>query len=379
MNTIANPVSQHLSRLCRRLCRSAFASLALALATAPAHAAEFDLSGLPAYRVEHPVSGLVRFHGNAYGGLIPKWQEAFQRHHPGVAFQNTLPSSDTAFPALVTGVTDLAPNGSEPALVEWLSFYEVFGYHATDIIVGTGTYDTPGRSPGMVIVVHKDNPITRLTVDQLDGIFGAERNGSLVGFKWTLENARGPEKNIRTWGQLGLTGEWADKPINTYGHAPTGAARFFQLHVLKNSDKWNPNFQGFVETGSKMISETDQAQLGGVQHMLRNILANDKYGIAWTIMPQAKGISGIKTLALAPREGGAYVEPSRVTLQNRSYPLTRNIYLYLNRKPGTPLDLRLREFLRFVLSREGQEILMQDGGFLPLTPNLVEEQRARLE
>jgi phosphate transport system substrate-binding protein len=353
--------------------------LLLSAVILPGRAAEFDLSGLPTYVPQHRVEGVLRFHGNAYGGLIGKWQEAFQRHHPRAQFQNTLPSSDTAFPALVTGVADLAPNGSEPALVEWLSFYEVFGYHATDIIVGTGTYDTPGRSPGMVIFVHKDNPLTRLTVDQLDGIFGAERNGSMVGFKWTLENARGPEQNIRTWGQLGLTGEWADKPINTYGHAPTGAARFFQLHVLKNSDKWNPNFQGFVETGTKMISDTDREQRGGVQHMLRDLLANDRYGIAWTIMPQAQGIPGIKLVALAPRGGGNYVLPSRATFQNRSYPLTRNIYLYLNRKPGTPLEPRIREFLRFVLSREGQEIVMQEGGFLPLTAELAAAQRARLD
>lgn len=353
--------------------------LVCVLAALPGRAAEFDLTGLPRYEKQHDTKGNLRFHGNAWGGLIQKWQEAFKRHHPHVTFQNTLPSSDTAFPALVTGVTDLAPNGSEPALVEWLSFYEVFGHHATDIIVGTGTYDTPGRSPGMVIFVHKDNPLSRLTMDQLDGIFGAERNGSLVGFKWTLENARGPEKNIRTWGQLGLTGEWADKPINTYGHAPTGAARFFQLHVLKNSDKWNPNFQGFVETGSKMVSDTDPEQLGGVQHMLRNLLANDKYGIAWTIMPQAVGVPDIKPLAIAPRGGGDYVQPSRVTLQNRSYPLTRSIYIYLNRKPGTPLEPRIKEFLRFTLSREGQEIVMQEGGFLPLTADIAAAQRARLD
>jgi phosphate transport system substrate-binding protein len=215
---------------------------------------------------------------------------------------------------------------------------------------------------------------------QLDGIFGAERNGAMRGFKWTLEDARGPEENIRTWGQLGLTGEWAGKTIQTYGHAPSGTGRFFQLKVLKNSDKWNPNYRGYVETGSKMIADTDKAaQHGGVKHMLATELAQNKFGIAWTIMPQAKGIAGIKPLALAAAEGGPYVAPSRTTFQNRTYPLVRSIYIYLNRKPGTPVEPRLGEFLRFILSREGQQIVADDGGFLPLPAAHAAEQRAKLD
>lgn len=361
--------------------RALAVGLALSLicaASLPAAAA--DLSGLPEYKPRSQVSGVIRNHGNGYGGLLKKWEDAFRRHQPGVTFQDTLPTSDAAFPALITGVTDLAPNGSEPALTETLGFFEVHGYHATAVTVATGTFDDEGRSPGMVIFVHQDNPLAAVSVEQLDGIFGAERNGSLVGFKWTLENARGPEKNIRTWGQLGLKGEWADQPINTYGHAPSGAARFFQLHVLKNSDKWNPNYRGYVETGSKMIADSDRAQQrGGVRYMLVNELANDRYGMAWTIMPQAKGISGIKPLALAPREGGAAVVPSRESFQQRTYPLVRSIYIYLNRKPGTPVEPKLREFFEFIVSREGQQIVVEHGGFLPLTPALAAAQRRALE
>lgn len=350
------------------------------LGAATLRATDPDLSKLPAYQPRQQVSGVIRNHGNGWGGLLKKWEEAFRRHQPSITFQDTLPTSDAAFPALITGVTDLAPNGSEPALTETLGFFEVYGYHATAVTVATGTFDVEGRSPGMVIFVHRDNPLNALSVEQLDGIFGAERNGSLVGFKWTLENARGPEKNIRTWGQLGLKGEWADKPITTYGHAPTGAARFFQLHVLKNSDKWNPNYRGYVETGSKMIADTDRAeQRGGVRHMLTHELANDRYGIAWTIMPQAKGIDGIKLLALAPRAGGAPVTPSKESFQQRIYPLVRSTYIYLNRKPGTAVEPRLREFLEFILSRDGQQVVVEHGGFLPLTPAMVVEQRRALE
>lgn len=349
--------------------------------TGSVHAAgEFDLSGLPAYHPQQKVSGVIRNYGFGFGGLFKLWEPGFKKYHPDVTFSDNFPTSDAAFPALVTGVTDLAPDGGEPAITELLSFYEVNGYHATELIVASGTYDVEGKSPGIVVYVHPDNPLTKLTLAQLDGIFGSQRNGALRGFKWDLKAARGPEQDIRTWGQLGLTGEWADKPIQTYGHAPSGTTRFFQLRVLHNSDKWNPNYRGYVETGSKMIDDDDQAeQRGGVQHMLRTELMKDKYGIAWTIVPQASQVPGLKPIALATEAGGPYVAPSKATFQNRTYPLVRNLYFYLNRKPGTPVDPKLREFLRYILSREGQEAIMTNGNYLPLPASVAREQAAKLD
>ena len=345
-----------------------------------ASAGEFDLSGFPAYSPQQQVSGVIRNYGFGFGGLFKVWEEGFKKYHPGVSFNDTFPTSDAAFPALVTGVTDLAPDGGEPAITELLSFYEVNGYHATDIVVASGTYDVEGRSPGIVVYVHPDNPLTQLTLGQLDGIFGAERNGALRGFKWDLKAARGPESDLRTWGRLGLKGEWADQPIQTYGHAPSGTTRFFQLRVLHNSDKWNPNYRGYVETGSKMIDDDDQAdQHGGVQHMLRDEFLKNKYGIAWTIVPQASKVPGLKALALAANEGGPYVVPSRKTFQDRTYPLVRNLYFYLNRKPGTAVEPKLREFLRYILSREGQEAIVANGNYLPLPADFAATQRARLD
>jgi phosphate transport system substrate-binding protein len=342
-------------------------------------AAAFDLDELPAYASQQAVSGVIRSYGFGLGGVLEKWQEGFRKIHPDVTFDNTLPTSDAAFPALVTRVTDLGPDGSEAAITEALSFFETRGYHASDVIVATGSFDTPGRSNGPVVFVHKDNPLSRLTIDQLDGIFGSERTGGLRGFEWTPADARGPEEDIRTWGQLGLTGEWADKPIRTYGHAASGTTRFFQLHVLKNTDKWNPNYRAYVETGSKMIAPEDRVeQRLGIQYMLRNELANDKYGIAWTIMSQAQGVDGIKPIALAPRGSDAYVVPSQESFQNRTYPLARNIYIYFDRKPGEAMDPKLKEFLRYALSRDGQR-MVSDGGYLPLSARLLQEQLAKLE
>jgi phosphate transport system substrate-binding protein len=343
-------------------------------------AGEFRLDGLAPYKAGQTVSGTIRNFGFGLGGVLVLWEEGFRKLHPDVRFEDHLPTSDAAIPALVTGVTDLAPDGGEATLTETLSFFETYGYHLTDITVATGAFDVEGRSNGIVVFVNSHNPITKLTIEQLDGIFGAERTAGMRGFQWTPSAGRGPEQNIRTWGQLGLTGEWADKPIQTYGHAPSGTTRFFQWKVLKNGDKWNPNYREYVETGSKMIADEDHAlQRMGLQHMLKDELAQDRYGIAWSVMPQAKSSSGIKPIALAERDGAPYVMPGKSSFQDRSYPLVRNIYIYLNRAPGQVLDPKLHEFLRYVLSREGQEIVARNGNYLPLTARVVREQLAKLQ
>lgn len=354
-------------------------SIAIALGSASAIAQQDDPGNLPAYQPGQTLSGQIRNFGFGFGGLLKAWEDGFRTYHPAVSFIDRLPTSDAAFPALVTGVTDLAPDGGEPAITETLSFFETYGYDATGITVASGTYDVEGKSPGIVVFVHPDNPISRLSLAQLDGIFGAARTGGLRGFKWDLKDGRGAEADIRTWGQLGLTGEWADKPIQTYGHAPSGTSRFFQLKVLHNGDKWNPNYREYVETGSKMIAEDDHAQRGGVQHMLADELAHDKYGIAWTIVPQASKVPGLKPLALAEHDGGPYITPSRESFQNRTYPLVRSLYIYFNRKPGTPVDALFKEFLQYVLSREGQQAVARNGNYLPLPADVVRDQRKKLE
>ena len=355
-------------------------SFLAALTYAQNVAAATQLSDLPQYKPEQIVTGTIRNFGFGLGGVLKLWEEGFQKIHPGIRFDDKLPTSDAAMPALVTGVTDLAPDGGEATLTENLSFFETYGYTVTDITVASGAFDVEGKSNGPVIFVHKDNPITRLTMKQLDGIFGSERTAGMRGFKWSPSDARGADQNIRTWGQLGLTGEWADKPIQTYGHAPSGTARFFQWKVLQNGDKWNPNFREYVESGSKMIADEDRVeQRLGLQYMLKTELSNNRYGIAWTVMPQAKNVTGIKLIAVAPREGGAYVMPSKESFQDRTYPLVRSIYIFLNRPPGKALEPKLKEFLRYVLSREGQETVERNGSYLPLSAAVVREQLLKLD
>ncbi len=355
-------------------------SLGLSVPATASDLGEFDLHELPRYKPEQQVAGTIRNFGFGLGGVLQLWEEAFRKIHPGIRFDDKLPTSDAAIPALVTGVADLAPDGGEATLTENLSFFEVYGYPVTDITVASGAFEVDGKSNGPVIFVNKDNPIDRLTMDQLDGIFGSERTAGMRGFKWSPSDARGADRDIRTWGQLGLTGAWAHHQIQTYGHAPSGTARFFQWKVLKNGDKWNPNFREYVESGSKMIADEDRAaEHLGLRSMLKNELANDRYGIAWTVMPQAKGVSGIKLIAVAPREGSSYVMPSKASFQDRTYPLVRSIYIYVNRAPGKPLDPKLREFLHYVLSREGQETVAENASYLPLTASVVRAQLRKLD
>jgi phosphate transport system substrate-binding protein len=335
---------------------------------------------LAAYQPRIEVSGVIRNFGFALGGVLQLWEEGFRRIHPNVRFEDHLPTSDAAIPALITGVADLGPDGGEASLTETLAFYETYGYHVTGITVASGAFDVEGKSNGIVLFVNQANPISRLSLDQLDRIFGAQRDAGMRGFEWTPAAARGSDQDLRTWGQLGLTGEWADKPIRTYGHAPSGTTRFFQWRVLHGGDKWNENFREYVETGSKMIAAEDRGtQHLGVKYMLQHELANDRYGIAWTVMPQARGIAGMKVLALCAHDGDPAVLPSRDTFQDRSYPLTRDIYIFINRAPGKPLDSKVQEFLRYALSREGQQIVANNGSYLPLPGKVAAEQLRKLE
>lgn len=356
--------------------RSAVPASCLGLLIAGAQARAADL---PSYRPAQQVSGLIRDYGFGLGGVLAQWEEAFRKVQPGVTFKDTLPTSDAAFPGLVTYQADLGFDGGEPAITEALSFYETRGYPASFVTIASGAFDTEGKSNGPVVFVSKDNPLTQLSIDQLDGIFGSARNGTLDGFVWSPAGARGADKDIRTWGQLGVQGDWSDKPIQTYGHGPSGTTRFFSLHVIGNTEKWNPNYRAYVETGSKQIAAVDKAeQRLGARWMLGNELAHDPYGIGWSTMSQAKGIPGIKLVAIAPRGGGPAVMPSQKSFQDRSYPLVRSIYVYFDRKPGTPLDPKLKEFLRFILSAPGQ-LLVSQAGYLPLPADAVARERAKLD
>ena len=350
----------------------------IAVATASAATLAQDFESLPRYQPEKRVSGTIRVFGSDLAGQIQDWEKGFAKVHPGIRFVNRFPSSDGAVGGMISRVADLGPSGRELVLTEYLMFNETFGYDPEQIAVATGAFDRKGRSWAPVIYVHRDNPINELTMQQLDGIFGAERSGGYSGLKWMPQYARGAERNIRTWGELGLGGEWAEQPIQTYGYALTGMSSFFQLKVFNGGDKWNPNYRQYVEDGTKMLAEGAIGRTGGIRYMLTQELAKNKYGIAWAGIPHAADVPEVKVLALAANPGDPYVTPTRETIRERSYPLSRSVFIYINRAPGTPLEAKQREFLRFILSREGQEAVARNGNYLPLTRAVVDTERLKL-
>ena len=343
-----------------------------------AYTKKFDLSGLPAYQPARKVTGTIRLWGSNYivdGSLGRYWEDAFKKYHPGVKFDYHMKTTLAAVPSLVFGVADLGI-GRKITFSELEMFQRYNDRDPIEIDIATGSYDVPGWQPGYGVVVNADNPLTKISMAQLDGIFGAERSGGWEGTSWRPNWARGPEENIRTWGQLGLTGEWAKQPINPYGlNLRYHQAVELSDRVLKASDKWNEHLKIYANNVSTE---------GKLERGLNGDLSQDPYGIAIIAAPTT-GLGGgaakpnLKILELAENDGGPYVAYSLDGLQSRAYPLFDRIFAYADRTPGHPFDLKVYEFLRFVLSREGQAEVMRDGKYLPLTAQVAKAQLEKLE
>ena len=343
-----------------------------------AYTKKWDLSGLPKYQPKQKVSGTIRMWGSNYitdGFIGGYWEAAFRKFHPDVKFDFHMKTTLAAVPSLIFGVSDLGI-GRKITFAEQELFERYTDRSPVEIEIATGSYDVPGWQPGYGVVVQKDNPLTKITMDQLDGVFGAERAGGWDGTSWRPNWARGPEKNIRTWGQLGLTGEWADKPINVYGLT----LRYHQAteisdRVLKASDKWNERLKIYANFVSKA---------GKLERGMNEDLAADKYGIGIVAAPTTNLTGGAsqptqKVLAVAAKDGGPYIPYTLDTLQNRTYPLYDRIFAYTDREQGKPMNPAVVEFLRFVLSQEGQTEVMRDGKYLPLTAEVANAQLKKLE
>lgn len=340
----------------------------------PHYTKKFDLSGLPHYVPGKQLTGWIRLHGSNYlvdGPLGAYWQQGFAKHQPGVRISFYLPTSAIAFGALYYDQADLVM-GHRPSFYDLLAYQRVKSFDPTEITAVTGSYDVAGWENSTVILVHKDNPLQGITMEQLDGVFGAARDGGWAGTNFRPDWARGPEKNIRVWKQLGLKGEWADKPINLYGfNLRYNTATDFADKVLKASDKWNENIHAFahiVQPNGKRYVQADQ---------ITDALGRDKYGIAFNRYRGER--AGIRRLPVAASNQGPFIEHTLENVQNRSYPLYQEAYFYTSVQPGTAMNPMVKEFLRYVLSQEGQAEVMRDGKYLPLTAEVVREQLKKLE
>jgi phosphate transport system substrate-binding protein len=343
-----------------------------------AYTRKWDLSGLPHYIPRRRLSGVIRLGGSNYitdGMLGGYWEKAFHKYQPRARFSFRMKTAFAAVPSLAMGVSDIGIS-RKISFAELELFERYTDRIPVEITVATGSYDVPGWNPGFGIVVNADNPLRQVTMEQLDGIFGAERTGGWEGASWRPEWARGPEKNLRYWGQLGLTGEWADKPIHVYGlNLRYHQATEMSDKLLKGSDKWNEGLRVYANYVSPA---------GKLERGLNEDLAADKYGIAYIAAPTTtlgRGSSNprLKILSVAQTTAGPYVPYTLETVRDRTYPLIDEIYAYADRAPGKPMDPKVLEFLRFVVSQEGQAEVMRDGKYLPLTAEAAREQLAKLD
>ncbi len=303
-------------------------------------------------------TAVIRSWGNEeMSGLLDRWQAEFRKTHPAVRFENNLMGPASAMAGIYTGVAELAWTGHELRTEESMGFEWVFQYKALGIEVATASLDRYDHAAQLVIFVHRDNPIRGLTLAQLDGIFGSEhRRGGM---------------NSRTWGELGLTGEWAAHPIHAYGYdAETEAASFFRQAVLSGSYKWNCDLTAFRD------EQRDDGKIVDAAPRILAALAADRYGIAYAKLRYAT--PAVKAIALAGESANS-VAPTRETVAKRIYPITRAISVYLNRDPAQPVNPAVKAFLRYILSRDGQREVERDGGYLALTPEIAAIQLRKLD
>jgi phosphate transport system substrate-binding protein len=329
-------------------------SLTLALLAIPAVAQQKPATP-PIYKPTRQVSGTVRIWGHGALGhdyiesLVRKWETGFQRLQPGVQFDNELHGTASAIGSLYTNTGDIAIMGREIWPVEVEAFEEVHHYPPLSIDIVTGSLDIRNKDFALCVVVHKDNPLAHLSLPQIAQVFGGDESSGV--------------KHAATWGDLGLTGEWAARPIHLYGfEIHRGFGYYLQQRVFNGSAKWNP---GLVELGDKR--QKDGSLLDAGQRIVDAVGADpDAIGYSSLLYKN----SNIRVIPIGPARG-PFLLPTHQTVADHTYALTRTITAVINRPPRKPPDPKVEEFLRYVLSQEGQQAVTEDGGYTALTAALA--------
>ena len=293
---------------------------------------------LSPYKAVSGVSGNISSIGSdTLNNLMTLWAESFNKFYPNAKIQIEGKGSSTAPPALISGTAQLGPMSREMKGTEIDAFEKKYGYKPTPI---------RSSVDALAVFVNKDNPLKCLTLAQVDAVFSKSR-------RWSYK------EDIKTWGQLGLTGEWAAKPISLFGrNSASGTYGFFKEHSLKNGD-----FKDEVkeQPGSASV----------VQGVTVDRFAMGYSGIGYAT-------AGVRAVPLAAKEGAKCYEADPDNAYAGTYPLSRFLYVYLNRAPGKALDPLTREFVKLVLSKEGQEVVIKDGYF-PIPATIAKEELGKVQ
>jgi phosphate transport system substrate-binding protein len=288
---------------------------------------------LTPYKAASGVSGNLSSVGSdTLNNLMTFWAELFGKYYPNAKLQIEGKGSSTAPPALIAGTAQLGPMSREMKGSEIDQFEKKYGYKPTALRTSVDA---------LAVFVNKDNPIKCLGLDQVDAVFSKSRR-------------RGAKDDVTTWGQLGLTGEWASRPISLYGrNSASGTYGFFKEHTLKNGD----------------YKDSVKEQPGSAS-VVQGVTV-DRFAIGYSGIGYAT--AGVRAVPLTEKDGGKCVDATADNSYNGSYPLARFLYVYVNKTPGKPLDPLVREFVRVVLSREGQEAVIKDGYF-PIPAAIAKEE-----
>lgn len=318
---------------------SKVAPLALCLALCGsslfAQAIQVD-SAIPPYKKTSGVSGNLSSVGSdTLNNLMTLWAEGFKKQYPNVRIQVEGKGSSTAPPALISGTAQLGPMSREMKAEEIDQFEKKYGYKPTEIKVAVDA---------LAVYVNKDNPLEQLTIQQVDGIFSKGRacGGKAVG----------------TWGQAGLAdGGWASKPISLYGrNSASGTYGYFKENALCKGDYKDTVKE---QPGSASVVQGVTEDLSGIGYS----------GIGYKT-------SGVKAVKLAKKGGAGFFGTDPETVYSGKYPLARFLYVYVNKAPNKPLDPLVGEFVKYVLSQEGQQVVVKDG-YLPIRGPMVQQELAK--
>ncbi|MFA6698724.1 MAG: phosphate ABC transporter substrate-binding protein PstS family protein [Thiomicrospira sp.] len=319
--------------------RKLLAAMGFAAATLVAQSAVASVDpALPDYQRVSGVSGnFTSIGSDSLANMMTLWVEEFKRHYPNVNVQVQSAGSSTAPPALAEGTSQVGPMSRPMKTGEIAMFEQKYGYAPTAIGVAIDA---------LAVFVHKDNPIKGLTMQQVDAIFSSTRQC-------------GEKEAITTWGQTGLTGEWADRSIQMYGrNSVSGTYGYFKEKALCKGDFKNEVNE---QPGSASVVQGVSASINGIGYS----------GMGYVT-------AGIKAVPLAKKAGEPYYEANAENASNGKFPLARMLYVYVNKPANKPMEPAVKEFMTLVLSKQGQEVVFKDG-YVPLPKSVADRELAKLK